>query len=1333
MKKILSFPSSRHLWAVVMVIAAVVVIWFAGPLLTFGGLSPLASIGIRLTLIALVLAAWALWLIDWTMSIVIIVLLCLAIWHAFPLVALSGKPLFASVTARILAMIGVVFVYAGVMSVRWWRQMRRHPGRLRRLLRLGKRGPRPLAASRLAEIEDMARATIAQLKAGRAAHGRLARLFRGAAHLYDVPWYVVLGPKGSGKTSMLLNSGLAFPLDARLQRSLAPDDARALPGWWLANEAVLIDTAGHYVQHGTSRYSLPVASSDGPSGGKRKNQPTDMAAVRRQSDAAEWHAFLRLLRRIRPRLPLNGVVLTIDVAALAHADPAAHTTESRALRARLQEMQAEFGTGFPVWLVVTKMDRLPGFTDYFASLGQAERAQILGVTLGSDQQARMNDAIRTELNLLATRLADGVTSLLRNETDMDKRRRLAVLPESVAALVNPLADLIEHVFARDDNGGPTQPHAMFRGVYLTSAIQGDHAIAAERRTLLRRMIDASGTTRRAARPARGETGYFLRDLWLAVVFREGHLASPNSNREHRVRLQRWLGHSLVWLIAAAMCVNLWNGFVTERTSLATLGQKARSLAALLARNDLSADPERVPTVLNHAKELLHDATHLATDADGTFRFATARLETIASDSRHVYEALSEQAVLPHIVRRMEDAIVSAVAIGDAQAAYDALRVYLMLHDRERFNANDVRMWVLDDWSRHDSAATFGGHAAMIGHVQRLFSEGHVVRSPLSRNDALIRQARVFLDGSDLIERLYRRAKATMWNDAPDDFSLPRMVGTQAGMVFTRVSGAPLSGGVPGIFTREGYQAVFSKRLPEFLRVASDDDAWVMGRRASGDPRRNSAGTLNAPNQDDDALLAAVTRRYLLEYAQQWDAFLGDIRIVSGTSLAFNLKILRTLAAPDSPLTRLARAAVIETTLTQPMAKSDGAFLAKATDAIHQKAETILVPRASEQLEREWVDRHFAALREVVTGHADTRSDTQRVETSAGRTGLDGIADLLNDYYTALAIADNALLNNSMPPASEHAAKLKMMADTMPAPLRAVLHQLAVEGSRGVNQGIGRLLSRQVQAAIGDVCRTTIEGNYPFSPDSSRDVGIDDFARMFAHGGVIDDFFTRTLAPFVDTAAKPWRYRTLPGATEPVHGPDLAPFEHAKAIRDIFFNEVDRTRPSWKVDIRIPELDPTIMSLSLDIDGQTTRYRHGPVEPFTVTWPGPRGGAHAWLVASPSIGPNTSTIAADGPWALMRLLRKGRVIETATLGRTRVVFSFDGREAALDIASAGSVANPLTSDVLATFRCPGTMAMFNLPDSGPPVGLPRESIPAISNPMQKRISMSSVTAPLTNQR
>lgn len=461
---------------------------------------------------------------------------------------------------------------------------------------------------------------------------------------------------------------------------------------------------------------------------------------------------------------------------------------------------------------------------------------------------------------------------------------------------------------------------------------------------------------------------------------------------------------------------------------------------------------------------------------------------------------------------------------------------------------------------------------------------------------------------------------------------------------------------------------------------------------------------------DDALTDAVRREYLTEYAQQWDAFLGDIRTVSGTSLAFNLQVLRRFAAPDSPLVRLARATVHETTLTAPMSGSGGTFLQKAADQINQKADKALGIRASERVERDLVDTRFAALREVVTGNADSPGATETV-AQASATGLDGVSNLLNDYYTALTVSDNALSNNSMPPASDAAAKLKMAANTMPAPFRAVLLQLAADGSREVNQGIGQLLSRQMQATVGDTCRLTIEGNYPFSPDSRRDVGIDDFTRVFAQGGVIDDFFTKALAPFVDTSAKPWRYRTLPGATEPVHGPDLEPFEHAKAIRDVFFNDSGHKQLAWKIEIRVPELDPSIMGLALDVDGQTSLYQHGPVAPFPVSWPGPRGGVHAEITANPRIRPETSTIAADGPWALMRLLQRGRVVETATPGRTRVAFDFDGRKAALDIAGTGSVANPLTSDVLKTFRCPSAMPLFNLSDSGPPPGLPRGAMPA----------------------
>lgn len=189
--------------------------------------------------------------------------------------------------------------------------------------------------------------------------------------------------------------------------------------------------------------------------------------------------------------------------------------------------------------------------------------------------------------------------------------------------------------------------------------------------------------------------------------------------------------------------------------------------------------------------------------------------------------------MPQIVHRMEDVISQSIANKDPKAAYEALRVYLMLYGKAKFNADDVKAWVLDDWAKTDSASVFGGRASMIDHVQQLFSGARVVQSPLIRNDALIQQARAFLDGSNATDRPYERAKAAMMKEAPDEFTLIRAVGPQAGTVFTRTSGAPLSRGVPGLFTFDGYRNLFDRRLPEFVQVARDDDAWVMGRSYLG--------------------------------------------------------------------------------------------------------------------------------------------------------------------------------------------------------------------------------------------------------------------------------------------------------------------------------------------------------------------------------------------------------------------------------------------------------------------------------------------------------------------
>ncbi|RQS26684.1 type VI secretion system membrane subunit TssM [Burkholderia sp. Bp8992] len=1350
----LSFLASRQFLTFLALIVVALVIWFVGPFFAFGGLKPLAGAGMRVLLIALLLAGVLLWLMGQPTIIVFVALLCLLIWYAGPLLSFGHMALFEPASTRLTAIAVIVAVLVIFGMYRVWQKMRADDAFLKKMLRVGDKKDESPAAERLRKIEPIVTSALARLKSMRTGARGLSRLFQGKRYLYELPWYITLGSRGSGKTSVLLNGGLAFPVAEQMQRAAGtPVADSASVDWWLTNDAVLIDTTGYYTRHGTS----PTADVDEPkpavdtvSADASDSEPDEKSAEReakqdtstqskaataskssadsapsrsaqrnsRQDiDRAEWLGFLGMLRRNRPRAPINGALLTIDLATLAGADEQARLTEAAALRARLAELRQELGIRFPAYVMVTKMDGLTGFSEYFGTLTSERRAQAWGFTLPYGKEVVAKEGMRArcqdELTQLSERLSNSIDTHLQDEYDLPKRRKLAALPEEFSALLGPLTDLIDRVFL-DSRYDDTQLHATLRGVYFTSARQRGGDVVAEHHTLVQRLLSVQDHAVVSPQHAEGNQSFFLHDLLTRIVFSEAHLVSPNLRWEFRYRLLRLIGHTLTLLLFVWLAIGLRVSFGHNSDYLDAMGRKVQALTARVTQLYKTPKPEAVPDTLTEARYLPTFPNLDLSNPGSAWRYGLYVPSSIATESGRTYDALEDNLLLPQIVRRMEDVMSGAITGSDSKAAYDALRVYLMLYDAAKFNAGDVKTWVLDDWAKNDSAAIFGGRASMVDHVQQLLSGDRVVKSPLIRNDALIQRARAFLDGSNATGRLYERAKAAMQKEAPDEFTLLRAVGPQAGTVFTRASDAPLSRGVSGLFTFDGYRNLFDKRLPEFVQIARDDDAWVMGRsylvRASDSAQKKTAEIVSNATGMDDALTDAVRREYLTEYAQQWDAFLNDIRTVSGTSLAFNLQVLRRFAAPDSPLVRLARAAVHETTLTAPVSGSGGTFLQKAADQINQKADKALGIRASERVERDLVDAHFAALREVVTGNTDSEGASQAV-AQAGATGLDGVTNLLNDYYTALTVSDNALSNNSMPPASDAAAKLKMAANTMPAPFRAVLLQLAADGSREVNQGIGQLLSRQMQATVGDTCRLTIEGNYPFSPDSRRDVGIDDFTRVFAQGGVIDDFFTKTLAPFVDTSAKPWRYRTLPGATEPVHGPDLEPFEHAKAIREVFFNDPGHKQLTWKADIRIPELDPSIMGLALDVDGQTSLYQHGPVAPFTVSWPGPRGGVHAEITANPRIRPETSTIAADGPWALMRLLQRGRVVETAMPGRTRVAFDFDGRKAALDIASTGSVPNPLTSDVLRTFRCPSSMPLFNLSDSGPPPGLPRGMVPA----------------------
>ncbi|WP_341248081.1 type VI secretion system membrane subunit TssM [Cupriavidus pauculus] len=1280
-----TISAPRAFWPCVIALGTAVLIavavWFIGPLLAFDDWQPLAGVGIRLTLVALLAALVMLWWFRLPLWPIASVAFCLLIWHAGPMLALGQfRPLVPQST-RIVTIVIVVVVSFALMFYGLWKRLVADKAFARKILKLDDDVESADAASThnaVALLTNLMQTALRQLK-GMRKTGGIRRLVEGKGYLYRLPWYLLIGPAHAGKTAALLNAGLEFPIAEQMAGIAKAQVATENVQWWMTNEAVLIDTAGRYTD-------------------QEQNA---------QADRAEWKTLLGLLRKARPRTPVNGAMLFISCPDLLTKSPDALRVLAASLRARLIELRQDLGVQFPIYVVVTKIDQIAGFAEYFQTLSSEGRAQPWGFTLPlkegrgqrAAQAASLIDQCRAELDVLINRLRDGLNLRQYEVFDKTACSHMQGMREDMQSLTVPLLNVLEHVFldSRYDN---TEHRPMLRGVYFTSALQTGETVIGNPHTVMRALERSRGAhmTSAADEPggrnlvrvekthASGYRSFFLQEVIQRIIVPEAYLVRPNLRWAFRFRLFRVLCHTVCLALFVWMMFGLRESHQNNGQYLNQVTAKAQEVSQRVVAFYKQSQTAAVPELLDGANDI---AAYPGLDPASpalAWRYGLYTAPRILSATTKTHAALQDNLLVPYLVHRVEAALTAAIAAQDSRATYETLRIYLMLHEAEKFNAAEVREWVQADWSTGNAADDFGGRIAALEHLNRLLDGSRVVQSPYARNETLVQSARDFLDDSTSVERLYEQAKTAMAQDAPQDFTLLRAVGPQAGTVFTRAGGEPVERGVPGLFTYDGYHDVFNARLAEFVSKAQVADSWVMGDRQRKSLSGTVAGAVGKVS-GIDPFTREIRRLHLAEYARRWTVFLADIRTLTGNNLAFDLDVLRQFAAPDSPLARLGRAAVRETTLSRPMEMQDK-LLSDAAGQAEKKLgikDGVLKARAESRQEWDLVDSRFAALREVVSGQADPRAGN--TSSTSGKPRLDAISGLVNAYYTTLVVANNALNTRNMPPPADAGDQLRMEAAKLPAPFNAVLADLVVQGTRDVNQGVGEILVAKMDAVIGEQCRRAIEGKYPFMPTAAEDVDADDFVRIFASGGVLDDFFQQVLAPHVDTTTSPWRYKLTAPDVPPVAGPSLVPFQHAKEIRNVFFRDPSGKKLAWKVDMKIMEVDPEIVSLQLDIDGQVQRYVHGPVVPMNVTWPGSRGGQRAEITANPRVRPDTSTKVANGPWALMRLIDQAKLSVASGTSQITAEFDFDGRKARFDIGMGG-LPNPWTTTLLQGFHCPG---------------------------------------------
>lgn len=1065
-------------------------------------------------------------------------------------------------------------------------------------------------------------------------------------YLYEKPWYVFIGAPGSGKTTALLNAGLTFPLAAKMgQASVKGVGGTRNCDWWFTEDAVLIDTAG--------RYTL---------------QQSDQTA-----DAAAWNEFLAQLRRSRPQRPLNGVMLTLSVQDLLQQPPAERKEHAAKLRQRMQELHEQLGVRPPVYVLVTKADLIAGFNETFGNLGKEERDQVWGVTFPYDRSGGRDSVLQSfgnEFAALEKRLRDRLLAGMETETDPLKRAAMFAFPQQFSGLKGLLGGFLEQVF---EGGGGLEERPLLRGVYFTSGTQEGSPIDRVLGTLARTF----GVDGRAAgiAAARGKS-FFLTRLLRDVVFAEQGLAGENEAVAQATRVRRRAG---LGVLALASLLLLAGWGVSWWRNKAYIDEVAARLP------DVKAAVDGLPPTTSASVAPLGQVFDkvLAAPVPSAFSLDDPPLlnglglyqgRVLAAGAKIGYDKLLDHALMPRVVQRLEERL-RAVNRDNLELAYESLKAYLMVYQPDHFDGEAFKAWVTLDWDANLSGTLTPEQREALGkHLDAALAAGAPpIAVPMDKT--LVANVREMLIAYPLEYRVFSRVKrAGVGSDIPA-FTAAAAAGPNAPRVFERASGAPLTQGIPGLFTRDGYYKAFKGAQAKVMKQLADEEKWVLGTDSTG----KSAMPAQAARELDER----IKRLYLGEYIKVWDAYLADVRMIKLAGLDTSLAVAGLLAAPDSPLVSYLRAVARETALgaSAPKPGAEAAAAEAATKKLQKLGRakdelTAIVgaPTADNsgpggQPIEFIVDEHFANIQRMVTGTPPP---------------VDEVTKLFGQVLTQLTAIDAAQKSKTAPPPAGGSAAVKAAAGTQPEPIKSMLEGLVEAGD-----GQSRTAERQGLSAelkpITEACNKTIAGRYPIAQGAKADILPDDFGQMFGAGGLLDDFYARRLATLVDTGATPWAYRPLPDGTRPAGGgAALADFQRASKIRDAFFRGGGKA-PAFKVEMRLLEMDPALKELTLDIDGTAIKFTPGNTVAQVLTWPSTRVASQLKFSAAGGGAP----VQFEGPWALFRFIGSFEAQPSPQPERFTLVMTIDGRKARMEVISASAL-NPLRLPELRTFRCPESL-------------------------------------------
>jgi type VI secretion system protein ImpL len=1091
------------------------------------------------------------------------------------------------------------------------------------------RNTRPDRRPEIEELKQTLNAAIETLK-----RSKLGRGPGGKAALYALPWYMVIGPPGAGKTSAIAHSGLSFPLG--VDRVSGVGGTRNCD-WFFSDQAILLDTAGRYMTE--------------------------------HDDTDEWHAFLDTLKENRAARPVNGAIVGISAADLAGANPDDVEWHATRIRRRIDELVERLGVRFPVYLVFTKCDLLQGFVEFFDDLTRAEREQVWGYTLPQDTQDEtpVSDVFDREFDRLVGRLQSRRAHKLSRTVSARARQQAYLFPQEVSAIKDALARFVEQLFQPN----PFQESPICRGFYFTSGTQEGTPTAHAGRAVAEalplagraageeeeRPAEQGQDDRRPLRPEPGREAYnpdrrtkayFLKDLFTDVIVPDRFMVQRTSKASRRT----WMTQAAVAVGALALVAT----FVLGASS--ALVQSQRQIAAVQASatavNQAGWGPAQAPDAFAALDRLRAQVDTLAAYRDDPplLRWGLRRDATLHGPARDAYLQAVRRFVqddpLPVLRARLLAATEADVLRrAEREALYGDLRAYMLLTTDHNRLQNKVEQAFLREHLSGTARAVSERPATeqdalrerVAVQVEELAAAlGAGGAAPLAGDRDLVERVRTLIYEPPSIDRLYVQIKEEGAARIPK-LTLDEMLeGRYLELFATRPA-------VSGVFTREGYDRFVKDAIARETALPDQID-WVMGYRPEDLP---------ASMKNQEEVAEALRALYFSEYASAWAQFVDGLELARFGSVRAAARSLNDLGnAYDSPLIYVLGTASYQTALG-----------ASALDAVAERAATVGTRAVERQTRRLFgragrledgpgeahasdhpVDRRFRWLHDLnVEATRSGEASAAFTDVLKAMSEVSSVLDeMASDHGRAAAYAARVLEPGS---GTEVEEALEAVRDAMrrvdPSARARLFDAPLLDAWRRIVRSAQQHVNERWRLDVYQPFQARLAGRYPFALEGPREVPVSDFEAFFKpHEGTVAQFRARTLAPFLEegrTTARTWQGIGLYLAPA-----TRAALERADRMGALLFEggvvQVDFELQADQPETR--DTSPPTSRVFVEAHGRSLAYDMGNYRPWTrFGWP---GGAGALLRVATRDGELTPRRAA-GAWAWFRLLQQADVQRT----------------------------------------------------------------------------------------